>query len=1017
MARLPRTPRPAARLARVVLACVALLGAVHGRAEASTLKARSDAEEIAAADRIIRGRVEAVRTERRAGSGLIETVATVRVVDDFTGGTERSLEIRELGGTFGGVRLSVPGAATFIVGDDILALVERTRGGWRPSAMARSIHGVRETPAGAELVRQDQGGNVVGGWSGPVRRSLSTYADTIRAIRGRAPVRLASPDAPLPASSAVNSAPPTVEAYKLLGPMRWFEADTGMPVQWYRNTLKASPLDAGNSDTEIGQALAGWTAPATAAITLAYGGTRNAAASSLLSCGTPPTPGGGLITYEDPDDDITTSGVIAIGGACSTSQTKAIGGTTFYKISYGFVVFTTKAEMPSLGQSLFLARVLEHEIGHAIGMGHTPTDGTVAAAQSNIMYPSCCYSTTPVPPALGADDLAGAEFIYPLSGGGGDTCTYAVTPSTRTVASGGGTVSPFTVTTGSACTWSVAAPASWLTVNGPGTRTGPGTVSLTAAANPAAARASAFAIAGTTVTVSQDAAPVVTPNDTDNDGMPDAWETQAGLNPNSASGADGAAGDPDGDGLSNLQEYQRKLHPVGVVQRYLAEGVQSAFFATRLALVNPSATTPARVQVRLASAPDANGVIVTREQWLSVAPLRRATLDAATVSGLTGSFATTIESNTLVVVDRTVSWDGTGYGSHAETATDAPRTTWYFAEGATTGGFNTFYLLLNPGTSEATVTVTYLRAGVAPRTKSYTLKPGARDTVWVNMERWPDGDSLASAEVSARIDSTAPIIAERAMYLDRGGQLFTAGHDSVGLAAPATRWLLAEGATGPYFDLFILLANPSSTDAQVRLRFLLDDGTVIEHAQTVAALSRATVWVDALGQDLGLIAANPAYARLADAAVSTDVVVDNGVGVLVERAMWWPGDPSTWSEAHNSGGVTSAATRWALADGEVGGARNTQTYVLVSNPGGAAATVTVSLLSETAAPETQTFTVPANSRFNIVPGSLHFPNAAGRRFGMVLDSTAPVVVERAMYSDIAGQTWAAGTNAVATKLP
>ena len=55
-----------------------------------------------------------------------------------------------------------------------------------------------------------------------------------------------------------------------------------------------------------------------------------------------------------------------------------------------------------------------------------------------------------------------------------------------------------------------------------------------------------------------------------------------------------------------------------------AEGVQSDFFATRLALVNPSATTTARVQVRFASAPDASGVIVTREQWLSVAPRRRA---------------------------------------------------------------------------------------------------------------------------------------------------------------------------------------------------------------------------------------------------------------------------------------------------------------------------------------------------------------------------------------------------------
>jgi hypothetical protein len=34
--------------------------------------------------------------------------------------------------------------------------------------------------------------------------------------------------------------------------------------------------------------------------------------------------------------------------------------------------------------------------------------------------------------------------------------------------------------------------------------------------------------------------------------------------------------------------------------------------------------------------------------------------------------------------------------------------------------------------------------------------------------------------------------------------------------------------------------------------------------------------------------------------------------------MWWPGNYATWEEAHNSFGTTAAATKWALAEGEVG---------------------------------------------------------------------------------------------------
>ncbi|MEF8874151.1 MAG: lamin tail domain-containing protein [Candidatus Thermoplasmatota archaeon] len=50
-----------------------------------------------------------------------------------------------------------------------------------------------------------------------------------------------------------------------------------------------------------------------------------------------------------------------------------------------------------------------------------------------------------------------------------------------------------------------------------------------------------------------------TTGDQDNDGMPDEWENQYGLDPTDPSDADG---DPDGDGFKNLEEYEANTDPL-----------------------------------------------------------------------------------------------------------------------------------------------------------------------------------------------------------------------------------------------------------------------------------------------------------------------------------------------------------------------------------------------------------------------------------------------------------------------
>jgi hypothetical protein len=141
--------------------------------------------------------------------------------------------------------------------------------------------------------------------------------------------------------------------------------------------------------------------------------------------------------------------------------------------------------------------------------------------------------------------------------------------------------------------------------------------------------------------------------------------------------------------------------------------------------------------------------------------------------------------------------------------------------------------------------------------------------------------------------------------------------------------------------------------------------------------------------------------------------------VIVERAQYWPDPAPQWYEAHGSPALQASGLKWGLAEGRVGGASNYQTYILLANTNPSAdAHVSITFLRESGAPFTKTFTVPASQRFNVRTGpGTDVPELVDERFGALIASDQPIAVERAMYADAGGQTWAAGTSANATPVP
>lgn len=196
--------------------------------------------------------------------------------------------------------------------------------------------------------------------------------------------------------------------------------------------------------------------------------------------------------------------------------------------------------------------------------------------------------------------------------------------------------------------------------------------------------------------------------------------------------------------------------------------------------------------------------------------------------------------------------------------------------------------------------------------------------------------------------------------------------------------LLSEGATGAFFDQQIALLNPSADLASVHSHYLKEGGEPAQYHRFVPARSRLTISVDD-------------EPDMASTAAST--VVESTTPLVVERTMTW--DARGYG-GHSGSAVDGARRRWLFAEGAQG---YFDTFILLVNNDFGPATVSLTFLVEHGSTVIRTVTMAPRSRLTVHAGAI--PELVNTSFATVVDASAPIAAERAMYFG-ASPIWTGG---------
>ena len=394
---------------------------------------------------------------------------------------------------------------------------------------------------------------------------------------------------------------------------------------------------------------------------------------------------------------------------------------------------------------------------------------------------------------------------------------------------------------------------------------------------------------------------------------------------------------------------------------YFAEGNSEPPFQTFFTLFNPSDDS-ARATLTYMKVDGS-----TTKQEVTVKEGSRLVIDAVKVVP-NEQFGLRIDASRPIFAERSVYF---GPDGHSSTGASAPNTTWYLAEGSTNPPFDTWILLQNPGSKAATVNLTFMKENGESQVDQVVVPAMTRQDVHTN-------ELVAKSGFSTKIVSDQPIVAERSIYLERGG-----GHSTLASAVTSKDWYFAEGSTEEGVHTWILLQNPGRNPADVTVKYLREDGATVEQDLTVGATSRVAI-----------------NTREAIDGERFGVVVEADLPIVAERAMYFGGsEDGGGTGASASLGAPNLARTWYLPDGMT--VAPYEEWILVANPGDQNAEVKVEFTLADGETTTREYDLDRRGRLTIDVNA-EVPNA---RLSAKVSSTQPVVVERSTYfKDGAGGT-------------